>query len=593
MATATLSQQKAPQTKAPQSAGLLRKRRELLEQALKLGRVPAAAELADVDRRFGDGTAAWLLDEVARALALPEAGRQTLLQSAASSMAPGPDEVAAALAATAAYLAAHHKAADIAELEARLKQLAEAPGNETEIALVQAALAEAKEDKRGWHAQDAKQKTLKEGKREGFDSGPLKTRGVAVSRDVETQTHTTAQKGLNIHAHRLTSEEHDEGHRHGTNTHVAQQKQLTAGDGIRQVRQSRTETTRGDARTVEKVAAAKEKLEKKAKADKAKAQAEAAHPGEKGLAAAARKAVTQHEFTVASTQKEWSTRGEADNPYEIAKGMLGSVTGELHGPGASASAGGAAKVGLASGVALSGNVAVKAVAFEGGVKYTTPEMEFTLAGEKLRAIAEVAFKAEALAEAKGQVKLNILARADGLDIDVGQNGGRGVGASGSVEAFAGLRAGVDSALKLDWLKKPDYFAELRDKLLDFFQNTVGLPGGRVAAWILEKANKVLFGAAGWVNLLKAAASLEGSAGIGGSAAFDAAFSGGRVKFSAKLKGTLGLGFGGKASIDASILEGMRIIAVLTARGGGALAEQIGLSAERILGPAKQKLLALL
>ena len=109
-----------------------------------------------------------------------------------------------------------------------------------------------------------------------------------------------------------------------------------------------------------------------------------------------------------------------------------------------------------------------------------------------------------------------------------------------------------------------------------------------------------FAASGWIasrllpnNLLKAAAGVEGSAGIGGAAAFEGAIGGGRIKFSSKLKGAIGLGFGGAASIDASLLEGLRLMAVLVANGGGMLAEDLGLSRDHILAQAKDKLLALL
>ncbi len=582
MAVANAQQQSQKRQQATPSARLLRKRRELLEELLKQQAVPSHEALVDLDRQYGEGTALWLLDEMAHALQLPPAQRLTQLQSAP--LSHGPAQVQDALDANEALLAGHHRAQDVGELEARLSELKETPGNEAEIAQVQAALTEAEEAKKhGWHAPDKPQATLVEKKREGFDNAALRTRGQSVGQNTTSETRSAAQRGLDIDVARTETRAHDEQIAPGTNAHVVEQKALQAGGGTRSVQNTTTVTTRGDARTLQKVAEAEEKLEK---AEKARKAGENGH----GVTAAAVRKAEQHDFRVAATEKAWSTRTEADEMQTLAKGVYGSVKGNLDGPSASAKVGGTATVGVANGIGLTGNVSAKVVAFEGGLKYTTPELEFAVLGEKLRGVAEVAFKAEALAEAKGQIKLNILAKADGLDIDIG---GRATGASGSVEAFAGLRAGVDAALKLDWLKKPDYFAELREQLLDFFQKTVGLPGGRLASWALEKAGSTLFGQAGWVNVVKASAGMEGSAGIGGSAAFDAAIGGGRVKFSAKLKGTIGLGFGGKAAIDASILEGLRLLAVLTAKGGPALAEGLGLSASRLVEPAKQALMVLL
>jgi hypothetical protein len=430
------------------------------------------------------------------------------------------------------------------------------------------------EKKRRWHTPDAAQAKLVDKKQEH-------ARGSTVQQKREGESHTVAQKGLNIQVDKAQREAHVEQMSRETDAEIVEEKRKKAGDGKRSVHKQTTTTTRGDAREIQMVEEAEEKAEKAEKAKKAA----------NGLAGKASKKAADHDFRVAATEKEVSTYGPRDEEKVVlAEGAAGKLEGSLQGPGASAKVGGAATVGLAHGVAVSGNVELKAVAFAGGIKYSTPELEFALLGEQLRAVVDVAFKAEELAEVKGDVKLNIKARPDGLDLDIGR---RGTGVAASAEAFAGLRAGVDAAVKLDWKKKPDYFAEMKEKLVAFFQDTVGLRSAHLPDWVFAKAGHLLFGEAGWVNLLKASAGVEGSAGIGGSAAFTAAFGGGRIKFSSKLKGTIGLGFGGKAAIDASILEGLRFLAVLTAKGGAQLAESLGLNADRLIGPAKKMLLDLL
>ena len=430
------------------------------------------------------------------------------------------------------------------------------------------------EKKQRWHERDPERFKFVDKKAE-------RASGSTLEQKREGESHAVAQKGLNIHVDKQEREAHIEQMSDKTQAAIVEETRKQAGDGKRAVHKQTTTTMRGDAREILQADEAEEKAEKAEKAAKAP----------KSLAGKAAQKAADHDFRLAATEKEWSTDdGRAEQKMTLAEGAAGKLEGNLQGPGASAKVGGAVTAGLAHGVAVSGNVELKAVAFAGGIKYSTPELEFAMLGEELRAVVDVAFKAEELAEVKGDVKLNVMARADGLDLDIGS---RGTGVTASAEAFAGLRAGVDAAVKLDWKKKPDYFAELKDKLLDFFQNTVGLKSLHLPDVVFAKLGHLLFGEAGWVNLLKASTGIEGSAGIGGTAAFTASMGGGRIKFSTQLKGTIGLGFGGKAAIDASILEGLRFIAVIGARGGAELAAGMGLTADRFIGPAKKLLLNLL
>lgn len=529
MAVANAKQQGQQRQAVAPVARETRTRQELLEQALKQPALPSAEMLADLDRQMGQGAALWLMEELAHAGRTPADPREPTLRAAPP-----------------------------------------ANGAETAEKVPEAKKAE-KEGQ--WHKPEHH---LLEGKKEGFDNKVLATHGWAAMRTDQSDSQTSEVKRRSKPSDGPKVVVREKVLKADTHAQIVETSDQRAAGGLRTVEKSKTTKTHGDAAVIERIDGAAEE------AKKARKERET-----KGLV----KKVENHDFAVAGREREWGKREHEEAAHKLYTGPTGNVSAAVAGPSESAKVGGEVAVGVANGVTVAGNVSVKGVAFEGGVKYVSPPIPMTVLGEKLRAIVAVAFKAEALAEAKAGVQLKILARSDGLDVDIG--GGRGTGASGSAEAFAGLRAGVDAALTLDWQKRADYLATRREQLLAFFQQTVGLPGGHITRLVLEKASKILMGDPGWFNLLKVAAGIEASAGAGAAAAFDAAIGGGRVKFSSKLKGSIGLGFGGKAALDASILEGTRFLAVMTAVGGAAAAEGLGLSKDRILAGAKEQLRALL
>ncbi len=452
-------------------------------------------------------------------------------------------------------------------------QLAPLTGPESASRDVPSASA-AKEDEKGkWQKP---QHHLVEEKKEGFDNKAMATHGWARMQTTSSDTVTAEIKRRGKPTDGPQLKTRDKDLPEDTRAHIVESTQRAEAGKTRTTTRSKATTTIGDAAVVERLDVAAEEAKKRRKERQTQ-----------GLA----KQVENHDFRVLGREKEWGKQEDAEEMRKLVSSVAGSVSGSLEGPSTTAKVGGELALGGTNGVTVAGNVSAKAVAFEGGLKYVSPTLPMAVLGEQLRAIVEVAFKAEALAEAKGGIKLKLLAKSDGLDVDVGANTGGGLTAN--AEAFAGLRAGVKTALKLDWLKKPELYENRAQKLLEFFQKEAGLPSGRIATYVLEDAIHLLLGDTGWVNLLKAAAGVEGSAGIGGAAAFEGAIGGGRIKFSSKLKGAIGLGFGGAASIDASLLEGLRLMAVLVANGGGMLAEDLGLSRDHILAQAKDKLLALL
>ena len=74
---------------------------------------------------------------------------------------------------------------------------------------------------------------------------------------------------------------------------------------------------------------------------------------------------------------------------------------------------------------------------------------------------------------------------------------------------------------------------------------------------------------------------SGSAGIGGSAAFDLGLSGGRIKAAGTLKGTGGLGIGGKVNLDMDAVNGIRFLALMAWRGAHEVVELFGVGANYI------------
>jgi hypothetical protein len=205
-------------------------------------------------------------------------------------------------------------------------------------------------------------------------------------------------------------------------------------------------------------------------------------------------------------------------------------------------------------IKIGGNASAKATLIGGNARIEAPTFGWKLLGEEVDVAVTAGVSAAVLAEAHGNID---------LDISKGENLGVEVGGGG--KAFAGAKAGVEVGAKLRWRRQPDY-----TQLVKGFAKS--LPGG-VDDWLVDKVpdatwtevSRVLVGS-GKSDLLTGKAGVEGSAGVGGEAKFGLSLSGGKINVSGALSGTVGLGVGVHTDLILDAIDGVRFAGVLFMRG---------------------------
>lgn len=244
--------------------------------------------------------------------------------------------------------------------------------------------------------------------------------------------------------------------------------------------------------------------------------------------------------------------------YNNGKGLKASAGYEVG--TAEANAKGTAAL-TADGVKVRGSAGAKVTLVGGNARAEVPAFTWNLLGEPVRVKITAALSASVLAEAQGEIE---------LDVSKGENLGVTVGGGGS--AFAGAKAGVEVGAHIQWMRNQDYTALLMDFLDDI--PGIGWAVDDVPKDLWTQISSVLIGT-GTSDLLIGKAGVHGSAGIGGEASFGLALQGGRVKMNGNLNGAIGLGAGAKTSLDLDAVDGVRFGGVLAMRGVEWIKKHIG------------------
>lgn len=141
--------------------------------------------------------------------------------------------------------------------------------------------------------------------------------------------------------------------------------------------------------------------------------------------------------------------GEASTQVGSASTTVSGSGGTLEASGTvlGASANGVARIGASTeGYEIKAEGGVKLTLAGGKLKYTTPNCEFAVLGEALKAECTVELTADVCAELKGSLLLALTAAGDGVAL------------KGGGTAFAGAKAGVKGGIALHWKPKgvPDF-----------------------------------------------------------------------------------------------------------------------------------------
>jgi hypothetical protein len=223
-------------------------------------------------------------------------------------------------------------------------------------------------------------------------------------------------------------------------------------------------------------------------------------------------------------------------------------------------------------VRVKGAAKASATLVGGSLHVETEAFTWKMLGEEMAVRLFAGVDASILAEAKGEVEL-VVDRGDKLGARVTAGG----------EAFAGARAGVEVGGKLRWILRDDYTPDIVKFAKSFPGTWDDRLADKVPADVWKRMSSVLFGS-GQVNpradLLIASAGVEGSAGIGGSAKFNAGVDEqGMISVSGELGGTVGLGAKVKTDLKLGIVNGVRFVGLMAMRGSTWLMDKISDAAE--------------
>ncbi|MFH1464134.1 MAG: hypothetical protein ABIO70_07095 [Pseudomonadota bacterium] len=214
------------------------------------------------------------------------------------------------------------------------------------------------------------------------------------------------------------------------------------------------------------------------------------------------------------------------------------------------------------GVKIGGNAGAKATLIGGNAMIEAPVFGWKMLGEEVDVAVTAGVSAGVLAEASGQV-----------DLDISKGDSLGVQMSGGGKAFAGAKAGVEVGAKLRWKRQPDY----TDLVVGFAKS---LPGA-VDDWLVDKVPRDVWGqvaqiliGSGTTDLVTGKAGAEASAGVGGEASFGLTLKGGKINVSGALSGTVGLGAGVHTDLLLDAVDGVRFAGVLAMRGTAWLKDAI-------------------
>lgn len=225
-----------------------------------------------------------------------------------------------------------------------------------------------------------------------------------------------------------------------------------------------------------------------------------------------------------------ATLVEGSSSTSVASGST-SISGrggtvDMEGTVLGASAEGSVSMGADSeGFSIKAEGALQLTVVGGKLKYTTPDCDFSVLGEALKAKAYIELTAEVCAAVKGEVGMSLKPGTDGVSLE------------GGGEAFAGARAGAKAGVALEWKPK---------------------------------------GSEEWLEVAGAFAGAEGWAGA--AAAFDASFSL-YPSMKAEFNYGVALGIGGSVSygVEIHLIHTPMLMLTLVGRGAALVLDAVGLT----------------
>jgi len=208
-------------------------------------------------------------------------------------------------------------------------------------------------------------------------------------------------------------------------------------------------------------------------------------------------------------------------------------------------------------IKVEGNVGAKVTMVGGSAKISVPVFDWQIGGEKMAVALTAGVNAELLAEANGNIKLDVGKSDKGINAHI-EGGGK---------AFVGAKAGVEIGAEVQWWKKS---AQNYGDLLKAFASS--LPGSwddrlveKVPPEVWPQLAQVLIGTR-HSTVMYAKAGVEGQAGLGAEATFNAGMKNGMIEASGSLGGSFGLGGGVKTSVGVNAVDGVRLGGVMAMRG---------------------------
>ena len=395
--------------------------------------------------------------------------------------------------------------------------------------------------------------------------------------DGAVHTLETADK---THMHEWVSadnSEHGSIIEHRENATHTKETDLYDADGTLKRRETVVKTQNED-----RAEALKRKKEEAAK----KLEQEQANPSDPKSLKEKIKENTEVTTKLVEVQKDWNAgigkEGKAEK--HLGGGVKASAEGELSTLKADAKAG--VYYDPKKGLKVGGSAGAKYTLAGGNAKITAGPYGFNLGGEKMQSEFTVGVSAAVLAEANGELNINAMKSGEGAGLKIE------AGSEGKVSAFAGGKAGVEAGAKLDWGKQADYRSKVESYTRDLIREYLGSYTDYVPDFMFgefaEYFASIVIGEGGWKNLAAVKGGLEGTAGIGGEAAYNLGLSGGRIKCSGKLQGTVGLGLGGKVSVDLDALDGVRFVGMMLFNGADYLLKKFGIAPSTIMGRLRKK-----
>jgi hypothetical protein len=239
---------------------------------------------------------------------------------------------------------------------------------------------------------------------------------------------------------------------------------------------------------------------------------------------------------------------------------------------------------------VGGSARAKYKMINGSAKLTTNPYAFSIGGEKMRTQFTVGVNAGLIAEAGGQIDLNVSKHEKSVGVEV--EPGAGGGTKAGVDAFAGAKAGIETSAKLDWGKSTTYRSNVENYTRNQVHSLLGDYSDILPDYLFSEFashfSSIVIGSGGWQNLAALKGGVQGSAGIGGNASFNLGLKGGRIKCGGALGATIGLGVGGKVGMELDAIDGMRFLGLMLFKTAQKVVNQFGITGGRIWKYIKKK-----